>query len=163
MPEERIVVVNTTPIIGLSLLNKLSLLRDLYIKVHIPPTVYAEVMAGGQDKSSIKLDDSPWIVTTPLADPRQANLFVDLDRGEAEVIALAKEMNADLVVIDKRLARWYARRVGLTLTGTLGILIKAKNSHLVGAVAPLILQLQTAGIWLHPTLVAEVLQLAGEG
>jgi predicted nucleic acid-binding protein len=90
-------------------------------------------------------------------------LLSDLDRGEAEVIALAQELNADLVIVDERLARRHARRLGLTLTGTLGVLLKAKERRLVPAVGPLISQLRQDGIRLDDALVAEALDLAGEG
>jgi predicted nucleic acid-binding protein len=50
-----------------------------------------------------------------------------LDRGEAEVLALAEEREARLVVIDERKARRYAQRLGIPLTGTLGLLVAAKE------------------------------------
>ena len=95
--------------------------------------------------------------------PRRAELLLtDLDRGEAEVIALAQELNADLVIIDERLARRHAKRLGLNLTGTLGVLLKAKRQGLLPAIKPLIDQLRHGGIWLSDALVAEALKLAEE-
>jgi predicted nucleic acid-binding protein len=82
--------------------------------------------------------------------------------GEAEVIALAQELNADLVIIDERLARRYAKRVGLTLTGTLGILLKAKERGFIPQVAPLTEQLCQGSIRLGDRVVAETLKLADE-
>ena len=92
----------------------------------------------------------------------RADLLADLDRGEAEVIALAQELHADLVVIDERLARRHAKRVGLTLTGTLGILLKAKERKLLPKVAPVVEELRQGGIWLSDAVVTEALRLAGE-
>ncbi len=94
--------------------------------------------------------------------PRRADLLSDLDRGEAEVIALAQEMEAGLVIIDERLARSHAKRLGLSLTGTLGVLLKAKQLGLVEAVSPLVDQLRQGGIRLSDVVVAEVLRLAEE-
>ena len=94
--------------------------------------------------------------------PDRADLLADLDRGEAEVIALAQELSADLVIIDERLARRHARRLGLTLTGTLGVLLKAKQLGYVKSVAPLIDRLRQDGIHLSDVVVAEVLALADE-
>ena len=68
----------------------------------------------------------------------RAVLITDLDQGEAEVIALAQELRADLVIIDERLARWHARRLGLNTTGVLGVLLKAKESGLLEEIKPLI-------------------------
>lgn len=165
MPEQtRTVVANTTPIIALALISQLDLLRHLYGEVVIPPTVQVEVLAGGTRGIGVaELQRANWIRVMPLQDPRRADLVSDLDRGEAEVIALAQEMNADLVIIDERLARRHAKRLRLPLTGTLGVLLKAKQRGLVPAVRPLIEQLVHGGVRLGDTLVDEVLRLAGEG
>jgi len=122
----RTVVVNTTPIIALALIGQLDLLQHLYGEVMIPPAVQAEVLVGGPSGVGVAgLQTANWIRTVPLQDPRRADLLSDLDRGEAEVIALAQELNAELVIIDERLARRHAQRLGLALTGVLGVLLKA--------------------------------------
>ena len=165
MPEPtRIVVVNTTPIIALALIGQLDILQQLYREVVIPPTVQHEVLSGGSGGIGvIELQRANWIRIVPLQDPRRADLLLsDLDRGEAEVIALAHELNADLAIVDERLARHHARRLGLTLTGTLGVLLKAKELGFVPAVGPLIDQLRLGGIRLGDAVVAEALKLAGE-
>jgi predicted nucleic acid-binding protein len=121
------------------------------------------VLAGGlQGVGRVELSASNWIETISLHDPGRADLLADLDRGEAEVIALAQELNADLVIIDERLARRYAKRAGLTLTGTLGLLLKAKERNLIPEIAPLIDQLRQGGIRLGDSLVEEILKLADE-
>src|SRR5947209_4499021 len=95
------VIVNTTPIVALSLVDNLDLLRQLYGEVLIPPAVMAEVQAGGQRAVGVRqLQGANWVRVTPLQDPRRADLLYDLDRGEAEVIALAQELTAALVIID---------------------------------------------------------------
>jgi predicted nucleic acid-binding protein len=164
MPEEaRLVVVNTTPIIALSLIGELDLLRLLYGQVLVPPSVEAEVLAGGRGGTGrSELQEAAWLRIVSLQDPSRADLLADLDRGEAEVIALAQELNADLAIIDERLARRHARRLGLTLTGTLGVLLKAKQLGYVKFVAPLVDQLRQDGIRLSDVVVAEVLALADE-
>jgi len=158
------VVANTTPIIALSLIGKLGVLQHLYGEVLIPPAVRAEVLAGGQHGIGAgEFRAATWLQLAPLKDPQLADLLLaDLDKGEAEVIALALEQDAGLVILDERLARRHARRLGLTLTGTLGILLKAKERGLVPAVAPLIIELQEGGIRLSHAVVAEALKLAGE-
>ena len=91
MPEpSQQVVVNATPIISLALINRIDLLYQLYDKVIIPPAVQSEVLAGGpQGIGRVELAAADWIDTLPLQDPSRADLLADLDRGEAEVIALA--------------------------------------------------------------------------
>lgn len=164
MPEQaRVVVANTTPIIGLTLIGQLELLRKLYGRVHIPPAVKNEVLAGGT--SGVGIDEfqkADWLQLTPLKDPSRADLLSDLDRGEAEAIALAQELHADLIIIDERMARKHARRLGLKLTGTLGVLLEAKNRGYISAIKPLVQQLVQGGIRLGDQLIAETLKLAKE-
>ena len=164
MPElGRFVVVNTTPIIALALAGQLALLQRLYVEVVIPPTVQAEVLTGGPGGIGVReLQTANWIHVVPLQDPRRADLLTDLDRGEAEVLALAQERQAGLVILDERLARRHARHLGLPLTGTLGVLLRAKQAQLIPAMEPLITAIRTGGIWLSDAIVAETLALAGE-
>jgi predicted nucleic acid-binding protein len=159
----RRVVVNTTPIIALALIGQLDLLQHLYGEVVIPPAVQREVLAGVPPQSGVaELKDARWLRAIALQDPQRADLLADLDRGEAEVIALAQELGADLVIIDERLARRHAERIGLTLTGTLGVLLRAKERGFVRAIGPLMEDLRRGGIRLSDRLVQEALELAGE-
>jgi predicted nucleic acid-binding protein len=164
MPEpERLVVVNTTPIIALVLAGQLPLLRWLYTAVTIPPAVQAEIRTGGSNGIGVsELEAADWIHVVPLQDPRRADLLTDLDRGEAEVLALAQEIYAGLVIVDERLARRHAKRLGLPLTGTLGLLLRAKQAQLISEVKPLIIAMRAGGIWLSDALVAEALTIARE-
>ena len=164
MPDrDRVVVSNTTPIIALALIKNLDLLQRLYGEVVIPPAVHEEISAGGAGRVGvIELRDASYIKMGALSDPDRAALISDLDRGEAEVIALAQELDADLVIIDERLARWHARRLGLNVTGVLGVLLKAKDRGFVKEVKPLIDDLRRGGIWLSDELVSETLRLAAE-
>jgi hypothetical protein len=98
----------------------------------------------------------------PLANPRQALVYVGLDQGEAEVLALADERSARLVIMDERKGRRYAKRLGLPLTGTVGVLLTAKVQGLIPALAPLVDQLLAAGLFLTSDLVEKALELALE-
>lgn len=164
MPErERPVVCNTTPIIALSLVEQLALLALLYEEVLVPPAVAEEVLAGG--RGHIGLDafqKANWIHVTPLTDPMRATLLSDLDRGEAEVIALALETGATLLILDDQLARRHATRLGLQVTGTLGILLRGKREGLISEIRPLLETLIAGGIYLSESLIAQVLVMAGE-
>lgn len=164
MPEQgRLVVANGTPIIALALVGRLDLLEHLYGGVTIPQAVRAEVLQKGlRVAGAAELMEASWIRTRALKDPRRADLLSDLDRGEAEVIALAQEMEADLVIIDERLGRRHARRLGLSLTGTLGVLLKAKAAGLIPSVAPLVHRMRAGGFRLSDALVRRGLELAGE-
>jgi predicted nucleic acid-binding protein len=163
MPEkQQTVVTNTTPIIALSLVGQLSLLKQLYGEVLIPPAVYDEIVAGGSRVGVAEVQAADWLRQVLLSDPGRADLLADLDRGEAEAIALAQERQADLLLLDERLARRHAQRLGLAITGTLGVLLRAKQQGLVPEIRPFTEQLQRSGIRLSDALVARTLQLAGE-
>jgi len=138
-------------------------LRALYTEVLIPPAVHAEIMTGGLERAGVtELQLATWIRMKPLQDARRADLLVDLDRGEAEAIALTLELDADLLLVDERLARRHAQRLGLTITGTLGILLKAKERGLVAELRPLIQQLRDNRIRLSEDIVRKALLLARE-
>lgn len=156
------VILNNTPLVALWSLGHLTLLRDLYGEVLMPQAVYDEFLATERSVRQTALDESPWIKITPLSNPRQALVYVGLDRGEAEVLALANERAARLVIIDERKGRRYAKRLGLPLTGTVGVLLTAKHNGLIPALAPLIDQLLKEGLFLAPELVEKALELAGE-
>jgi predicted nucleic acid-binding protein len=161
--EAQLAVVDATPIIALALIGRMDLLQRLYSQVVMPLAVQAEVFAGGPVAvGSAELRQATWLRVISLQDTRRAELLSDLDRGEAEVIALAQELDADLVIIDERMARRHARRLGLRLTGTLGVLLRAKSLGLVPSIEPLIKQLLRGGIRLSDAVVIEALRLAGE-
>ncbi|MDR0692712.1 MAG: DUF3368 domain-containing protein, partial [Prevotellaceae bacterium] len=88
--------------------------------------------------------------------------FFDLDAGEAEVLILAHEQQADLVILDETIGRMYAKWMNLKLTGTIGVLLKAKAQGLVEQIAPLLTELKEKGSWLSAALIAKTLKLAGE-
>lgn len=162
-PDARGPVVNTTPIIALASIGRLDLLKDLYLEVVIPEAVRAEIVAGSAKRvGAAQLQQASWIRTVALQDAGRADLLSDLDRGEAEVIALAQELNATLVIIDERLGRRHARRLGLPLTGTMGVLLRAKERGLIVKVEPLVNEIREAGVRLADSLVLRVLQMAGE-
>jgi uncharacterized protein len=71
-------------------------------------------------------------------DKKKLELLYELDKGEAEVIILAKEQNIKKVLIDEKIARQQAKILGLEVIGTLGLLLKAKNKGLLSFIKPLI-------------------------
>ena len=145
----KIIVSNTTPIITLLGLSCLNLLKYLYQKIMIPQAVWQEVEEGKHKSFYADLTSFDWIEVKTVQN-QQALGFVmnELDKGEAETIVLAKEIGADLVIIDEKLGRNYATLQGLICTGTLGILLKAKENGLIEAVLPYLTKMEQNGIWL---------------
>ena len=161
MPD-RPIVLNNTPLVAFWTLGRLDLLRDLFQEVLIPRAVEEEFLATDGHARREALANAPWIRSIALTQPRRARAYAGLDRGEAEVLALAEERDARLVVIDERKGRRYAERVGLPLTGTLGVLLLAKEAGLIERVSDWTSKLQEAGLFLSPDLIRKILEVAGE-
>jgi len=90
-------------------------------------------------------------------------LIRDLDQGEAESIALAIELEADLLILDEREGRRSAKRFGLNVTGVLGVLLEAKAADLIQEVRPLVQELRDrAGFYLSEDVQQLICKLAGE-
>jgi predicted nucleic acid-binding protein len=161
MPDKP-VVLNNTPLVAFWVLGRLDLLRDLFDEILIPPAVEAEFLAVEETVRREALGRAPWIKTAALSHPRRALAYAGLDQGEAEVLALAEERDARLVIIDERKGRRYAERMGLPQTGSLGVLLLAKQAGLIDSVATSIAKLQEAGLFLSADLVRRALEIAGE-
>lgn len=156
------VVSNTTPIVSLLKLNKLDLLHHLYNQIYIPTAVYKEVEAGKDKVYYQNLSKIDWINIIDIDDKQAVKYFLDLDSGEAEAIVLATELNADLILMDEKLGRHYAKHAELKITGTIGILIKAKSNGFIDELKPLIEELMHKGVWIKDNLKSEILKLIGE-
>ena len=158
----RKVISNTTPILSLLKIDKLNILKELYGQVIIPNAVYQEIEEGKHKKFYKDLKQIDWLVIKNIKDQNSREYFVDLDDGEAEVLILAKELNADLVILDEILGRRYAKILDFNLTGTLGILLKAKEKGIVKSLTELLTELTEKGTWLNPKLIKEVLKISKE-
>lgn len=156
------VVLNNTPLVALTVLGRLDLLRDLFGEVLIPESVRDEFLAVDTPLRREALANAPWIRAVPLVEPRRALPYSGLDLGEAEVLALAEERSAGLLVIDEKKARRYAERMKFSLTGTLGLLLLAREQGLIESITREIEALQEAGLYMAPSLIARARELAGE-
>ena len=85
-----------------------------------------------------------------------------LHAGEVEVMILAQEQKADLVIIDDNAAKKTAKYLGLTVTGTLGVLLKAKSRGIVQEITPLVAEMKRNGFYIDSMLEGFVLEQAGE-
>jgi predicted nucleic acid-binding protein len=160
---ERIVVSNTSPLLYLYQVGHIDLLRELYGRIRIPSAVRMELQTGAEQGVAVP-DASAlgWIDEQVLTDRILLPAVVDLGPGEAEAIALALSSPDSLLILDDRLGRRIARLSGVTYTGTLGVLLKAKQVGLLPSVAPVIEQLQETTMHLTPELIEMVLKDAGE-
>jgi hypothetical protein len=121
--------------------------------VLIPPAVRHE-LTRGEDRPGGRRDlqAAPWIKVATAPEIEAAALLSDLDRGEAEAIALAQKLQPSLLVIDDRLGRRHATRLGLSITGTIGVLVVARERGFVERVSPLLNRLAENGIYVSQRL-----------
>jgi len=161
-----IIISNTSPITSLAAIGRLELLQQLYDTIIIPEAVYRELTeVESPVPGTLEVQTLDWIEVRQLADSSIiSTLFQQpLDPGESEAIALAIELNAELLLIDERRGRTEANRLGVTITGLLGILTEAKNQALIEAVKPLLDNLiNTAKFRVSERLYALILETVGE-
>ena len=160
-----IIVADAGPLIHLSKIGHLHLLQELYGRIIVPAAVYEEVVVRGAGlPGSRELAGATWveIIEHDVTLPLWRLLRDDLDAGESAALSIASARHADLVLVDDRAARIAARRLGLGVKGTLGVLIDAKAQGRIHAVSPLLRALVTSGMWMTEAVVRAVCAQAGE-
>ena len=138
-------------------------LHQLYDTVLIPDAVWNELSSlSSQHPEVADVHTLAWLERQPVTMRAVADaLVVELDLGGAEAIALAVEKHANLLLIDERLGRQVAVRMGLTCIGLLGMLLEAKRTGFLSEVQPVLDNLiAKAGFWVSRQLYTRVLQAA---
>jgi len=158
-------VSNTSPLSNLAIIGRLDLLKQRYEVVRIPPTVAAELSrlshVAGKARITAALAKGWLIVEEPAVTPPQPEF--PLDPGEREAIALARAVQADVLLIDEKRGRAVARRAGLTVAGVLGELLHAKLSGRLPALRPELQRLRSeAGFFIDAEIEEFILSQAGE-
>jgi predicted nucleic acid-binding protein len=152
-------VVDASPLIFLAKLDRLPALERAADAILVPEAVVAEIQAL-RDAATSALEEAMhgWLVRVSGASAPEEST-----RGETAVIELALARDADRVVLDDSLARRRARARGLSVIGTIGILLAAKSRGDLPLVAPEIEKLQAMGFWVSRPLIQSALAKAGEG
>jgi predicted nucleic acid-binding protein len=164
MPEGgRIIVTNTTPLIALAVATgSLDILRALYARVIVPLEVSQEILAvGSQAPGVAAFRQAAWLECRKDAIELPPYLRNSLDRGEASVIQTAVSEGIEKVCIDESVGRRIARLNGLVLTGTAGILVKARQQGYPVDLPMALERMKSHGIWLGDTVVRFVRAAAG--
>lgn len=162
MPD-RLVVSNTSPLLYLHQVGHLDLLRKLYGRVSLPPAVEEELRMGAERGVAVPdVQGLKWIDVHPLRDTTLLPVVTDLGPGEAEAIALALSSPGSLLILDDKLGRRIARLNGVAITGTLGVLVKARREGLLSSIAPLIEALRRTTMHLTQELIEAALRESGE-
>lgn len=157
------IISNTSPLQYLHAIGHLVLLEQLYREVIVPQAVVDELDIGrlqGFDVPDCRAYS--WMRIESVAVPEMLALVTNLGRDEAEVLALALSLPAELVILDDAFARQIAASQNIRYTGTLGVLIQAKRRQLIPAAMPLVDAMQQAGFRLSASARAAVRKLADE-
>lgn len=158
----KVAVADAAPLIAFARIDQLGLLPKVLGEVVVPETVAGECLLPGLPGADVIAGAFDSGLLTRHADVAGEPLSIpQLDEGETAAIRLAREVGASLL-IDERLGRAVARRLGLAVIGSLGVLIAAKRQELVGSAATLIEQMRRNGYYIADALVREALQRAGE-
>jgi predicted nucleic acid-binding protein len=164
MPRTRDIVIDTAPIIAIvAALGDLRILQ-IYQRVWVPFEVWQEISAGGAAQFAVaEFEAAHWLQkrTSPL---RIAPVLLNtLDKGEAAVIQLALDESIQTVCIDEAAGRRIARLNGLSVTGSVGVLLRALNEGHQFSMREAIDRMMTQGIWLSDRVIEFALTRVGEG
>ena len=157
------VVCDASALIALSRINALHLLEQQFGQLMIPDAVYEELSRKKGRPGSKEITEARWIQRKTVKDRASIKQSrQSLHAGESEVIALAREVGADLVIMDDAHAREIAEEAGLKVVGLLAILLDAKRNGLIRQVRPLLEALKQKGFFIQDDLYALLLHKAGQ-
>ncbi len=159
------IVSDTSPILSLALIGQLELLHRLYGSITIPQAVHDEIaVSGAAYPGGADVARQDWIHVGRATNAIVIALLMrELDRGEAEAIALAIEVKANLLLLDEYRGRRIAQYLGLPYTGLIDTLIEAKRHHYLLTIKPVLDDLiQRAHFHLSRKLYKRTLETAGE-
>lgn len=149
----KIVISDTSSLILFHKIGELNLLRKVYDDITTTPEVADEFIE--------KLTD--WIKIKIVNDKKyQESLETQVDLGEASAIALAKEMDEPLLLLDYLKARKLAIKLNLKFTETLGVINKAKQIGVIDKVKPYIEKLLSTNFRISENIINELLRINNE-
>ncbi len=147
------ILTDTSPLILFDKIGELNLLHKVYGELKITPEI--------QKEYGKPLPD--WCKVTPVKDKKYQNLLeTQVDEGEASVLALAMETEDVLLLLDDLKARKLAKQLGFKITGTLGVIHKAKELNIIKKVKPILDKLETTNFRIADHIIQEILRLNNE-
>lgn len=156
-------VSNTSPLLYLYRSGAIHLLGALFEQVLVPNAVLLELKEGQLRGYDVPTPDQyPWVTILDPAHFPSEWFALDLGKGEIAAMALAMENTGVVLLLDDALARRVGEAAGLTVWGTLRVLLTAKEKDMIPGIAPYLDRLQTSGMWLSSEIRERILRLAGE-
>jgi predicted nucleic acid-binding protein len=155
-----LVVADSSPLIYLSRVGVLHILPTLFGDVVVPKAVWDEAVERRPSAPRIEnLRRADWI---RVVDNPTTSVDLGLDPGETAAILVAESLRADLLLIDERLGRTVAHERGLTVRGTLGVLVQARQSNVLPTLKSVLDALVSEGFRITPALIQQALEHVGE-
>lgn len=156
-------IVNTSPLVYLHRIGALDWLAKLFGEVWVPSAVVSELEEGQRKGYDVpEPRNYSWLkVVAPRVIPSEW-LTLDLGAGEIAAMALALENPSRIAVLDDARARQIAQAAGLTVWGTLKVLLEAKSLGLTEKIEPHVNRLAETGMWISDDIRKRILALAGE-
>ncbi len=160
----KVIIADASPLIAFGSIDNLSVLFKLFGKVVIPEVVATECLVDKARPGAIAIakaiDDKLIQVHSAVISAVDDALAI-LDQGEAAAIALAHSLNLPLI-IDEKLGRGVAKKLGVKIIGTIGVLLLAKEKKMVKSIKPILLQLKNGRYFLADALIRDALKRAKE-
>src|SRR5262245_43586872 len=158
------VIADAPPLIYLAAIGPFHLLQALYTRLIVPRAVYDEVVTqGGGRWGATETAAATWIDCQMVNVPGTAAARLShLHHGETEVICLAEQLPADLVIMDEFAGRTELAKGSIPFIGTVGVLIQAKVRGLIAALRPELDNLRACGFHLSDRLYQGCLAGVGE-
>ncbi|MFW5927815.1 MAG: DUF3368 domain-containing protein [Thermoplasmatota archaeon] len=154
-----IVVSDSGPLIHLSRINKIELLKNFFDKVYIPEAVYNEINSQNDLSGSKEVEKYEWIKKKIIDHKTAKELLMDrLDEGESEAIILAKKIDADLLLIDDLAGRNTARNQNIDVMGILGVLDRASEKNMIQDLEKVIRELRNKDFWMNDELFDKLIK-----
>jgi predicted nucleic acid-binding protein len=152
-----IVISNTSPLRYLIAIGRADLVSNIFNHVLIPRGVHAELThrSSPEPLRNWMAEMPDWLETRELGRSPEAQFVRVLDQGEAEAIQLAVDLHADYLLIDERRGRQIATARGLTVIGTLGILLESYRRGLIQNPSDVLADLRAARFRVSRRLVQE--------
>ena len=157
-----LIVSDTTPIISLMKVEQLYLLEKMFGYIVIPKAVYDELTVNEKfAKEILKIKEAEFIKVGEVKNDSSVNILrnvTGLDAGESEAIVMAGEKEADLLLMDEHKGRQVAKKLGIKITGTIGILLQAFDEGMMSKedVKKCILVLKESNIRISDNLCKKV-------
>jgi len=156
-----IVVSNATPIITLASVGRIDIFKNFFDQVYIPQAVYDEIKS--KKAFGYREIDDNFFQTVGIKDVFAQNMLLnDLDLGEAQTIVLAKELYADIVLIDETIGYNIAKSQQLNVGRTLSFLIASKERGYIDGVKPMLDDMIEKGRWISRKVYDDILKFCGE-